>query len=435
MNKVDDKKTIWAWALYDFANSAFTTLVVTFIYGTYFTSSIAPNEIEGTKWWSWAISVSAVFIAILSPILGALADSFGFRKKIMIFSTLLCVLATALLFFPVQGQVLMALTLFVIANICFELGTVFCNAYLPEIASPAKTGKVSGYAWGLGYFGGLIALVLCLFLFVQTENPLFGFDANNGENIRATNLLVALWFLIFSLPLFFVVKEKKSESGSLKSVVATVFGSLKNTISEIKKYQTVKQFLVARLVYNDALITVFAFGGIYAASTIGFTFNEIMMLGVVLNLLAGVGAVTFGLIDDKVGSEKVIKWSVLFLMIACVIAFLSPEIPVFLKSLYGTDAMPDWINSKNLFWLAAILIGLFSGPNQSSSRSLMARLTPAEKRNEFFGFYAFSGKSTSFIGPLLFGWATTFFETQQAGLVVVGMLFLLGYYLLNRIDV
>lgn len=315
------------------------------------------------------------------------------------------------------------------------MGTVFCNAYLPEIVSQKKTGKISGFAWGLGYFGGLIALILCLFLFVQTDKPAFGFGFENGENIRATNLLVAFWFLIFSLPLFYFVKEKKSDSAPLKLVLASAYESLKNTFYEIKKYRLIKQFLLARLVYNDALITVFAFGGIYAASTIGFTFKEIMLLGIVLNVLAGIGAILFGLIDDKVGSERVIKWSVVFLMIACVIAFLSPEIPGVLQLVFGGDEIPDWLNSKNLFWIAAILIGLFSGPNQSSSRAMMARITPSEKRNEFFGFYAFSGKSTSFVGPLLFGWATSYFQTQQAGLLVISLLFLLGYFLLRRIDV
>ena len=159
----------------------------------------------------------------VSPILGAIADNWGSRKRIMLVSTLVCVTATALLFFPQQGQVLLALTLFIIANIAFEIGTVFCNAYLAELSSEERIGKVSGMAWGLGYVGGLLALVLALVFFVQTEQPILGFSTENGENIRATNLLVALWFLIFSLPIFIWIKDKHNTSKKPLSLVVKKF--------------------------------------------------------------------------------------------------------------------------------------------------------------------------------------------------------------------
>ncbi len=434
MIQKDDKRQIWSWAMYDFANSAFTTLVVTFIYDTYFTQSIADNEILGTQYWSWGISITAIVVALLSPILGAIADNVGSRKGIMLLSTLVCVVATALLFFPQDGQVVFALGLFIIANIAFEFGTVFCNAYLPELSSEHRIGKVSGMAWGLGYVGGLLALVVALLFFVQTEQPILGFSTENGENIRATNLLVALWFLIFSLPLFFWVKDHKNKNNKpLSLAIKNSFDGLKNTLNSISSYRNIFHFLLARLVYNDALITIFAFGGIYAATTIGFSFEEIIILGIVLNVMAGIGAYAFGYLDDGKGSQKVILWSIVFLMIACLIAFLAPELPGLFQFIFGGNAIPDWFNSKNLFWIAAILIGLFSGPNQSASRSYMARITPEEKRNEFFGFYAFSGKMTAFLGPFLFGLATAYFETQQAGLIVIFVLFFVGYKLTKRL--
>ncbi len=435
MIRKDDKGQIWSWALYDFANSAFTTIVVTFIYGTFFTQSIAPNEIVGTQWWSWAISFTAIMVAFSSPFLGALADLTLFRKKIMLFSTLTCVVATALLFFPTQGQALLALSIFVIANISFEIGTVFCNAYLPSLVSPHRFGKASGFAWGLGYLGGLVALVLALVLLVQTDQAVFGFAMDTGENIRATNLLVALWFLIFSLPFFLVIKEKKigHQETLPKHWIKDTFLRLKSTFQSIRNYSTISRFLLARLVYNDALVTVFAFGGIYAATTIGFSFEEIIVLGIVLNVLAGLGAFLFGRIEDQVGSQKVIQWSIVFLSMACLIAILSPELPGLLQLIFGGNAIPDWLDEKLLFWISAVLIGLFSGPNQSSSRSMMAFLTPQEKHNEFFGFYAFSGKATAFVGPILFGWATAYFNTQQAGLLVIMGLFVVGYILLRKV--
>ena len=260
MLQKDDTRQIWSWAMYDFANSAFTTLVVTFIYGTFFTKSIADNEIIGTQYWSWAISFTTIFVALFSPILGAIADNLGSRKLIMLMSTLVCVTATALLFFPQKGQVLLALTLFIIANITFEIGTVFCNAYLAELSSEERIGKVSGMAWGLGYIGGLIALFLALIFFVQTEQPILGFNSENGENIRATNLLVALWFLFFSLPIFIWIKDKHNTSKkSLSLVLENSFVNIKNTFKELSSYRKIFHFLLARLVYNDALITIFAF--------------------------------------------------------------------------------------------------------------------------------------------------------------------------------
>ena len=434
MIQKDDKRQIWSWAMYDFANSAFTTLVVTFIYGTYFTKSIADNEILGTQYWSWSISLTAIVVALCSPILGAIADNVGSRKPIMLVSTLVCVGATALLFFPQEGQVFFALVVFVIANIAFEFGTVFCNAYLPELSSEKRLGKVSGMAWGLGYLGGLLALVLALLFFVQTEQPILGFSTVDGENIRATNLLVSLWFLIFSLPIFIWVKDsKKNNKTPLSVAVKHSFDGLKNTFNSIASYRKIFHFLLARLVYNDALITIFAFGGIYAASTIGFSFEEIIVLGIVLNVMAGIGALAFGYLEDGKGSKKIILWSIFFLMLACLIAFLAPELPGLFQFIFGGRAIPDWFNAKNLFWLAAILIGLFSGPNQSASRTYMARITPPEKRNEFFGFYAFSGKMTAFLGPFLFGLATAYFETQQAGLIVICILFFIGYRLTKRL--
>lgn len=435
MIKKNDKRQIWSWALYDFANSAFTTLVVTFIYGTYFTKSIAETEILGTQYWSWAISITAIVVALFSPFLGALADNVGSRKKIMLWSTLVCIVATALLFFPQNGQVFFALILFVIANVAFEFGTVFCNAYLPELASENRFGRVSGLAWGLGYVGGLIALVLALVFLVQTDSPLFGLSKEHGENIRATNLLVAFWFTLFSLPFFIWIKDSDKHSKQSNSELARAsYSQILNTLKTVSSYKNIFRFLLARLVYNDALITIFAFGGIYAATTIGFTFEEIIILGIVLNVMAGIGAILFGFLDDGKGSVNVIGWSIIFLIIASLIAFVAPELPGLLQYIFGGNAIPNWFTSKLLFWIAAILIGFFSGPNQSASRSYMARITPSEKRNEFFGLYAFSGKMTAFLGPFLFGLATTYYQTQQAGLVVVCTLFILGYMLLKRLS-
>jgi UMF1 family MFS transporter len=427
----NNKKIIWSWALYDFANSAFTTLVVTFIYGTYFTKSIAPDEITGTNWWSYSISFCAILVAFLSPFIGALADGFSIRKRIMLITTLVGVISTSLLFFPTSNM-LLAIVIFTIANVSFELATVFSNAYLPEIASSKKIGKVSGFSWGLGYVGGLLALLIALFLLVDVDVAPFGLDKETGEHIRATNILVAFWFLIFSIPFFVNIKEIKSKKASFSVMMKKAYANLLITFGDIKRFKKVRNFLIARLVYNDALITVFALGGIYASVTIGFTFEEILFLGIILNLLAGLGAFLFGIVDDKWTSQRVIKISIVFLIIACLIGALAPELPGLCQLIFGGDSIPDWFNSKNIFWLSAILIGFFAGPNQSSSRVLMSKITPEEKMNEFFGFYAFSGKATAFLGPLLFAWTSQLFNSQQGGLLVVMLMFSCGYFLFKR---
>jgi len=427
------KRTIFAWSMYDFANQPFTTLAVTFIYGTFFTKVIAENEIIGTTLWSRAITITALFVAFLSPIMGALADRGGYRKVFLIFWTWVCVVGTFALFFPLPGQVVAALTFFIIANIGFEMGGVFCNAYLPHIAPREKIGRVSGYGWSFGYVGGLLALALCFVLFVQADVPAFGFTKELGENIRATNLFIAIWFAIFSIPTFLWVKDSKKPQRIGKHIISSSFSQLKATFGEIRKYKQMTRFLLARLFYNDGLITIFAFGGIYASGTFGFTFNEIFLFGIVLNVTAGLGAFGLGFLDDILGGKKTIQLSNIGLIIACLIVVTTPNKDLFFLDLpfLGLSFM---VTGKMLFWIAGALIGLFAGPNQSASRSLMARFIPKGKENEFFGFFAFSGKATAFIGPLLLGVITEIFNSQRLGIAVVAVLLALGAILLKGVD-
>ena len=435
--KINNSGEVLAWSMYDFANQPFTNLVLTFIYGTFFTTVIASNEIVGTQQWSHAISITAIVVALLSPFMGALADKGGYRKMFMFFFTWLTIIATTVLYFVLPGQVIRALFWFVLANIGFEMGSVFCNAYLPDISHSKNIGRISGYGWSLGYVGGLLSLALAMFFLVQTDTPVFGFlkgEAGAYQNIRATNLLVAVWFAVFSIPTFLFVKDKKPDTKAfLKNTKYTLKG-FRSTANELRSYPQIIRFLLARLVYNDGLVTVFAFGGIYAAGSLNFTFDEIMVLGIVLNITAGLGAFLMGYLDDKVGGKKTLKVTLLGLMLAMALAVFAPEIRPFLQYVFGGSSVPDWVSAKNIFWIAAVLIGAFSGPNQASSRSLMGRFTPEEKKNEFFGFFAFSGKATAFVGPFLLGALTVAFDSQRAGISIVFFFFLFGYFLLGRVD-
>ena len=412
---MDRKKTVFSWAMFDFANSSYTTLIVTFIYSTYFTKVIASNEIAGTMLWSRGVTIAALSVALLSPFLGTIADKGGYRKRFLFISTATAILGSVMLYFPMPGQVFYALTWFIIGDIAFEMSMVFYNAFLPGITTSENIGRISGYGWGAGYIGGLAAMFIAMIGFVNPEVPWFGLSREMGQNIRATNILVAVWFCVFSIPMFLFVKEKYSGNRQDKKdgLHATV-QELYTTFREIKKYRQILRFLIARLVYNDGLVTIFAFGGIYAAGTFDFTFQEIMTFGVVLNISAGLGALTMGFLDDAVGGKKTIQVSLIGLIIASLIAVFAPN--------------------KTLFWIAGIIVGIFSGPNQSASRSLMARFIPEQKQGEFFGFFAFSGKFTAFVGPFLLGVLTGLFNSQRVGISVVVFMFVIGGIILSTID-
>jgi UMF1 family MFS transporter len=411
----DVPKVIWSWAMFDWANSAFTTLVITFIYATYFTKAMAPDEVTGTAWWSRAVSVSAVLTALMSPIFGAAADRGGSRKKFLAIASVISVLATAALAFVRPGLTygpLIALTLFVVADMSFEVGNVFYNAFLPSIASPARIGRVSGYGWGLGYVGGMACMIVALVGFVQPDVPWFGLTKDLGWNIRATNLLVAAWFLLFALPLFLVVPEMRLAPAKLS--VKETFRELAQTVRDLRKYSEIVKFLIARVIFNDGLVTIFAFGGIYAAGTFGMTMSEIIVFGIVLNIASGVGAFAFGFLDDKIGGKRTIL--------------------VTIASLLVTTAVAVWAPNRTWFWVAGILLGIFVGPNQSASRSLMGRFVPEKHQSEFFGFFAFSGKATAFAGPFLLGVVAESFHSQRAGIASIMLFFIVGGILLLMVD-
>jgi len=426
-------RTIFSWSIYDFANQPFTTITLTFIYSTFFVDFIALDAQSGSVMWGRVVSISSIFIALLSPIMGAIADSGGYRKIFLIFWTWVCIVFSYLLYYPMQGDIFYALLFFCIANIGFEMGGVFLNAYLPSIAPKEKIGRISGYGWSFGYIGGLIALCISFLLFIQPDdpiNPLTGalLDRSSGEHIRIINILIAVWFAVFSIPTFLFVKSKEKTERISFSIIKNSFKSIKSTFMQIKAYKETFKFLIARLIYNDALITIFAFGGIYAKEVFNFTFNEIFLFGIILNVTAGLGAFLMGFLDDKLGGKRTIQLSNFGFIVACSLAVISPSINemLTLKSL--------GIDGRLVFWFSGVLIGVFSGPNQSASRSLMGRLTPSDKKNEFFGFYAFSGKATAFLGPLLFSTIVSFTGSLRYGLSIVVVLFLFGIFLLSFVD-
>ena len=403
-----DRKGLVSWALYDWANSAFPTVIITFIFGTYFTKGIAIDEITGTSQWGYALSASAIFVAILLPIFGAIADQSCSRKPWLLLFTLISVFATSLLWFakPDPTFLLWALILTGVANFSFEAGMVFYNSMLPDIAPTNRLGRVSGWSWGFGYAGGLCCLLVALLGFVQTDTPWFGVGKEDSANIRATTILVAIWFLIFSMPLFFLTPDKRSTGIKLKAAVFGGIKSLTNTMKQLREYKNIIRYLLARMIYTDGLNTLFAFGGIYAAGSFGFTFTELIQFGIAINLTSGIGAITFAWIDDWLGSKKTILISLLALMVLSVLILI--------------------IETKPLFWFFGLTLGIFVGPAQAASRSLMAHIAPPALRTEMFGLYAFSGKVTAFLGPATLAVVTDMFNSQRAGMATIVIFLGLG---------
>tara|TARA_Y100000590_G_scaffold364121_2_gene422184 strand:+ start:1545 stop:2873 length:1329 start_codon:yes stop_codon:yes gene_type:complete len=417
-----DKKAIWGWALYDFGNSAFTTLIVTFIYSFFFAQEIVSDGNTGTAIWANGIALTAIIVTIASPFLGALADHGGHRRILMLVSTGVAILGSALLYFPTPGQVMFAFVVFVVSNIAFELSGVFYNSYLPDLSKTDNIGKISGYGWSLGYLGGLLAMAIAMVGFVQTENPWFGIEtgeASSFQNIRATTLVVAVWFAVFSIPMFLWVPEPKPKQQnhlSLGKLLRGTIAQLTDTIRDIKHYTHIVRLLIARMFYNDGLITIFALGPLYAAEVFGFTLTEVMLWGLALNVTAGLGAFAMGFLDDRVGGRKTILISLVGLSLATLWAAIAPS------------------EHKVSMFLAGLMVGVFVGPNQAASRSLLGRFVPQDKETEFYGFFALSGKAMSFLGPLLYGLAISLFGNQRLGVAIILVFFIVGGLILLGVD-
>jgi UMF1 family MFS transporter len=406
----------FSWALYDWANSAFSAVIITFVFATYFSQAIAPDPVSGTATWGWAMTVSGIAIALVSPVLGAIADAAGRRKPWLLVCTLMTVAGCFALWFarPAPEFVLLTLVAMAIANIGMEIGGVFYNAMLPEIASRERIGRMSGWAWGLGYAGGLACLILALFAFVQAEQPLFGLEKSSAEHVRITGPLVGLWLALFSLPLFLFTPDRRSGGIAPGEAVRRGLAQLRGTLVNIKRYRAIMLFLIARMIYTDGLNTLFAFGGIYAAGTFGMDMAGVIKFGILLNVTAGLGALAFAWIDDWIGAKHTILIGLTGLLVCGGAAVLA--------------------ESTLTFWIAGGLLGVFVGPTQAASRSLMGRIAPAELRTEMFGLYALSGKVTAFMGPFFLGTITYWTGSQRLGVATILVFFIVGMALLLPLD-
>lgn len=406
-SKKSTKLGLISWALYDWANSSFSTIITTFIFATYFTEKIALNQIIGTEQWGFTIALSSLFIAVMSPILGAIADNEGRRKPWLTFFALMCIIASALLWFskPDHEYTIWTLSWVIVGTIGIEMSMVFYNAMLKDIAPPGYVGRVSGWAWGLGYMGGLASLIVALLLFVDGKPTWFGLNTVQYEQVRACGPLVAAWYSFFGWPILAFTPDLPSKGIGLVRAIRSGLRTLYHTFLSMGNYKEIIKFLIAHILYVDGLNTIFAFGGIYAAGTFHMSIDQVIKFGIALNVGAGIGAAAFAWMDDYVGSKGTILFT-LGLMI-----------------LSGTSML--LVTSQLWFWILGIILSLCVGPIQSASRSLLVHLAPKQKITEMFGLYAFSGRITAFLGPWILGIVTYLSKSQRVGMSTI-MVFLLG---------
>lgn len=408
------KGPVIAWSLFDFANSAFTTIIVTFVFAAYFAQGVASDPTTGGSQWSLAMGIAGLIIAVISPVFGAIADQTGRRKPWLAGVSVICVIATAALWYvrPDATDAPFALVCVVIATVGFEVGLLFYNAMLPDVAPPSMLGRVSGWAWACGYAGGLISLLVALLFLVQADPVPFGLNKDQAEHVRATAILVAAWFAIFALPLFFMVKE---EGGGvpLGRAVGGGLRQLAETFRHARAHGNALRFLIAAMIYSDGVHTVFALGGVYAAVVFGMELGDVILLGIALNVTAGLGALIFAWVDDKIGSKRTISMSLMALIVATVAVLFAPT-PI-------------------AFWVAALIMSTFFGPVQAASRTMMARIAPPEMRGEMFGLFSLSGKVTAFAGPALVGLVAAATNNYRLGMAVVPVFLVLGLWLLKDV--
>jgi UMF1 family MFS transporter len=415
---VTSRKTrIFSWLLFDFANTSFSVMMVTFAFPLYFKNVICKGDPSGDAIWGASISISMLLVALISPVLGAQADYSGRRKRFLFVFTLVSVIATALLALSGPGNALPAAALFILANIGFEGGLVFYDAYLPEIASRRSVGRVSGYGFAMGYLGAFAILLLLQPMLSK------GIVLSNMPNLKLSFLVVALFFALFSAPLFLILRDTKGMARGPRAdrgaegAAASLFRSIRevgHTVRHIMSYPDLARFLLAYFFYNDAILTVIAFSSIYAQNTLGFTTGELIVFFMTVQTTAILGSVFFGFLTDRIGPKRTIVITLFIWFCVIFMAILSVD--------------------KQLFMTTGLLAGLSMGSSQAASRSLMARLTPKEHITEFFGFYDGSfGKASAIVGPMVFGIVSAQAGSQKVALASLLVFFGIGLLIMTGV--
>lgn len=441
------RRTRGAWVLFDWAAQPFYTIILTFIFGPYFVAHVAGNPVEGQALWGAASAAGGIAIAILSPMLGAIADQGGGRMRwIALFSAALAA-GAASLWFAVpgssQGLIYFVLGGFALAMLGAEFATVFTNAMLPDIARPGGIGRLSGLGWGVGYLGGLVSLFMMLVFIVADPNsgrtlaglpPLFG-DSIPFAGERASGPFSAIWYVVFVLPLFFFAPAEPARQRAKVGIGA----ALKSLGASLRRYgigSPYVRFLFARMIYADGLAALFTFGGVYAASVFGWGATQLGLFGILLTLTGAGGAIVGGRADEMFGPRRVIITALAALAVLGILALSTGrDHIVFFITVEPADGGLFASTSERFYLVIGALIGVFAGPVQAASRNVVTNLAHPGRMTEAFGLFAFSGKATAFLAPALVSLVTTVSDSQRIGIGVIVVFLLVGLALFARVPI
>ena len=440
------RSAVVAWIFFDWAAQPYFTLITTFVFAPYFATFVAATPDQGQSLWGFATAGAGLLIAMMSPVLGAIADASGRRKPWIAAVGALLVIGSSLMWIGKPGDPSIIVPLLIaygIATVGVEFATVFNNAMMPSLVPPEKIGRLSGTGWATGYIGGILSLILVLgFLAANPDTgrtmlgitPLFGLDAAAHAGDRITGPLTALWFIVFVLPMFLLTPDFPSKR-PVRQALREGLRELRQTLGELPKRKSLASFLLANMVYTDGLVSLFAFGGIYAAGTFGWRTIQIGTFGILLALAGTFGAWLGGKLDDRLGPKRVIAIALTSLLLSIIAILLVDRDSILFVPVTppqpggGLFAAP----AEKAYLVLGGVIGMMGGPLQAASRTLLIRMAPKDRITQYFGLFALTGKVTSFIGPLLIGIVTAVTASQKAGMAVLVVFFVAGLALLSRV--
>lgn len=439
------KRGIRGWILFDWAAQPFFTVVTTFIFGPYFVSRLTSDPISAQAMWSNTATISSIIIAILSPVLGSIADQSGARKPWIAFFAAIKIISLCMLWFAAPGSPILWPVLFMIlASIAAEFSIVFNDSMMPRLVPAHEIGRLSNIAWGLGYLGGMIVLIGVVALLAadpQTGTtiigiePLFGLDPHQGEDARITGPLAALWYLVFIIPMFLFTPDAPKRL-AFKTAIGKGLSELRGTLQELRDRRPLARFLIARMIYQDGVNGILILGGVFAAGMFGWATMEIGIYGIILNVVAIFGCIIAGYLDSRIGSKTMILISLMLLLVATVgivstqkdstLFGLLPLAPEDHGGIFATGA-------EKAYLLFGILIGFAFGPVQASSRSYLARNVALSEAGRYFGIYALTGRATSFMATLLFSITTYATGSAHLGMATLLVFLVTGLLLMLRV--
>jgi UMF1 family MFS transporter len=431
-------KKIWGWMMYDWAAQPYNTLLITFIFAPYFTSTVVGDPVAGQSMWGVMTAIVGLTLAFMGPISGAIADTTGPRKPWLIFFSVFYVVGAFALWWAVPGMdsVIGILIMFGIGMLGMEMSQVFVNSMLPDMGETEDLGRIGGNAWALGYVGGLLLLfVMLLFLAENGEgktllgiDPLFGLDAETRQGTRSVGPLTALWYIVFMIPFFLWVPDTKKKA-TTSGAISRAFRELWATIKRLPENLSFASYLVSSMFYRDALLGVYAFGGIYASGVLEWSIVQIGIFGIISGVAAAIFTYLGGFADKAYGPKWVITVSVLVLILVCILIIGTSREQFFGIALSSDSSLPD-----KLFLVCGAGIGAAGGALQSASRTMLVLQADKDRMTEAFGLYALAGRATAWMAPSLIALVTYLTQNQRLGISPVVVLFLIGLCLLFWVE-